>query len=97
MLIEENKAWRLFACYWLTRLNTQKTFSCSVVIMSVLPSIVFMASTTNAKEDTTSSYGKHLLTALTASQLPLLLMKKFYACTVDSHQNLVVSTKSRES
>jgi hypothetical protein len=82
-LIVASSHWKQFACFWPTKLNTQRTFSFSEEIMSVLQLIEFTGSMMSANAVTTSSSGKLSLTVSIAFLLLLLLMRKFSACTVD--------------
>ena len=96
MLTEENNHSRLCASSWPTRSSTQRTSSCWEEITSVPPLTESTGSMMSAREDTTSSCGKLLLTALTAYPLLPLSMRRSSACTVVSAQNWVASSKSRE-
>ena len=68
-----------------TRSNTRKTFFFSGVTMNVLPLIVYMGFMMSARGGLISAFGKHLLIALTACLLLLLLMKRSSACMGDCH------------
>jgi hypothetical protein len=95
--IEANRVSRLFACYWLTKLNTLRISFYWEEITSAPQSTEFMDFTTNVRGDITSNCGKPSQIASTASQLLLSLTRKSCACMVDSLQNLAALTKSKES
>lgn len=80
MSTEENNPLRPFVYYLHTRSSTLRTSLSSEEIMNAHRSIVSMDSMMNASEDTTSSYGRHLRTALTVYQLQLLLTKRSLQC-----------------
>lgn len=86
MLIEGSSHSSPFACFWRTKSNIQKTFSCCVETTNAQPSIVFTDFMTNASAGTIFVFGRPLPIASTVSQLLPLLMRRFFACTGDSHQ-----------
>ncbi len=65
--------------------------------MNVQASTESMAFMMNARDVTTSNFGKHLLIVSTVYQSLLLLMKKFYACMEVFPQNFQTWSKSEES
>ena len=83
-LIEESNRWRRSACSSHTRSSIRKTSLSYVAIMSVLPSTVSTASTTNAKGGTISNCGRLLRIALIACQLPPSLTRRSSPCMVGS-------------
>jgi len=65
--------------------------------MSVHPSTVSMASTTNASDATISNYGRHLQTVLIAYQLLRLSTRKFSVYTEVSPRNTTLWIRCEES
>ena len=77
---EANSPSRPWSCFSPTKWSSKRTSSYSEAIMSVVKSIEFMDSTTNARDDTVSVFGKSSKTYLTACQLQPWLTTKFSAC-----------------
>jgi len=96
MSIEASNHSKLCAFYLLIRLNTQRTSSCSEEITSVHPLTESMVFMTNASAATISSCGKLSLIVSIACLLLLLLMRKYFVCTVDSAPSSALSSKLRE-
>lgn len=97
MLIEVNSHLKLFVSYWLTRSSILRTSSFSEATMNVPVSTESMAFMMNARDVTTSNFGKLLLIVSTVYQLLLLLMKKFFVCMEVFPQNFQTWSKSEES
>lgn len=88
MLIVANNRWKQFAYSLPTKSNIQRTFSCLEGTTSVQASTESTASTRNAREDTPSNYGKHLLIVSTACQL-LPLVRNFSSLFLQG--NLIIN------
>ena len=87
---------KLCASFSLIRLNIQRTSSYSEEITSAHPLTESMVFMTSASAATISSCGKLSLIVSIASLLLLLLMRKYFVCTVDSAPSSALSSKSRE-
>jgi hypothetical protein len=94
--IEASNHLKLCASFSLIRLNIRRTSSYSEEITSVHPLTESMVFMTSASAATISSCGKLSLIVSIASLLLLLLMRKYFVCTVDSAPSSALSSKLRE-
>lgn len=97
MSIEANSHLKPSVSYWPTKSNIQRTSSFSEATMNVQASTESMAFMMNARDVTTSNFGKPSLIVSTVYQSLLLLMKKFYACMEVFPLNFQTWSKSEES
>ena len=95
ILIVESSQSRPSPFSFVTKLSTLRISSYSEVTTSAPRSIVFMASTMSARDDTQLDSGVSSVTSSIACPSLLSLMRKFSACTVVLVQNWKTSTKLR--